>query len=502
MTIRKSAGFPHSALKAGLVTGAVVLTGMLAGCGGSSDSDDNSSASQFPEGAVMLDAGNLTQSAKEAFINAKSGDVIVFPEGRFDIDDTLGFDADTSGTSIENITITGYGKDKTILDFSGSAGGDGIYIQNGMNVTIKNIGVYEAANNGIKLKNTNGIHIQSVATVWEGALDKDNGAYGLYPVESQNILIEDSYVRGSADAGVYVGQSSNIVLRRNEAIENVAGIEIENSMNADVYDNVANGNTGGILVFDLPIGNHLYGSTVRVFDNEVSENNAPNFANSSSNPAGVHIVPPGTGVIVLSTSDVEIYKNTISDHNTTSVAITSYYLADDQLSYMNPTYTGIIDDGWDPVPRNINVHDNTISGSGADPKGDLIADIIGGYALKGNPVPAVLYDGLGELIAAAGDAATAGAPFQASDHVCAAGNSPVSFGQVYGANPADPANFDAVAMQPAAIPPLLFEATQVDILNCATPLPRLGASKATINGTAYGCGSSETGDPSAASCAL
>ncbi|MDG5498383.1 parallel beta-helix domain-containing protein [Marinobacter sp. BGYM27] len=496
MTIRKNAGFPHSAVKTGLVIGAVALTGILAGCGGSSDSDDTSSTPQFPEGAVMLDAGNLTQSAKEAFINAKSGDVIVFPEGRFDIDDTLGFDASTSGTSIENITITGYGKDKTILDFSGSAGGDGIYIQNGMNVTIKNIGVYEAANNGIKLKNTDGIHIQSVATVWEGALDQDNGAYGLYPVESQNILIEDSYVRGSADAGVYVGQSSNIVLRRNEAVENVAGIEIENSTNADVYDNVATGNTGGILVFDLPIGNHLYGSTVRVFDNEVSKNNAANFANASSNPAGVHIVPPGTGVIVLSTSDVEIYKNEISDHKTTSVAITSYYLADETLSYA--THQNVIDDGWDPVPRNIHVHDNAISTSGSAPEGKLIEDIINGYVATAGAVPALLYDGLGELLANAGaDPQVAGAPFADGDRVCAE-NNVASYGQVYGTDPSNPANIDGSGPKAR----LLFETTQSALLNCATPLPRLSAAKATINGKSYGCGSSESGDSSAASCAL
>lgn len=32
----------------------------------------------------------------------------------------------------------------------------------------------------------------------------------------------------------------------------MAGIEIENSLNAEVYENEATENTGGILVFDLP----------------------------------------------------------------------------------------------------------------------------------------------------------------------------------------------------------------------------------------------------------
>ena len=86
----------------------------------------------------------------------------------------------------------------------------------------------------------------------------------------------------------------------------MAGIEIENSKYADVYDNEATGNTGGILVFDLPIGNKLYGNSVRVFNNRVIGNNTRNFATNGSFEGGVHIVPPGTGIIILSTSGVEI----------------------------------------------------------------------------------------------------------------------------------------------------------------------------------------------------
>lgn len=485
-------------MSTGLLTGV-----LLAGCGGSSDSNDGPT---FPVGAIMLPAENLTQAAKEAFINAESGDVIVFPEGRFELADTLTFDGDPDGdgSSLQGITILGYGKDDTILDFAASAGGDGLFIQNGVDVTIKNLGVYEAANNAIKLKDTNGIHIKSVATVWEGELNEENGAYGLYPVECENILIEDSYVRGSADAGVYVGQSSHIVVRRNTAVENVAGIEIENSVNADVYDNVATGNTGGILVFDLPIGNERYGSTVRVFDNDITANNTTNFANSSDFAAGVHIVPPGTGVILLSSSDVEVYHNTIADHDTTSVTITSYFIADEQLNYANPTYTDIIDDGWEPVPRNVSIHDNQISNSGTNPRGDLIEDIILGYQAGGVTVPAILYDGIGELLANAGaDSTTTGAPFAAEDAICARDNGGVSHGQIYLTDPTDPDAFDTTDPQnPVPAPQLLYEAAQAEILACDQPHGRLPASSATIAGQAYGCGSAETGDSSAASCNL
>lgn len=492
----------------------LALTVALAGCGGSSSSSKTSDTTKpdaepdptFPENAIMLPADGLTQAAKTAFITAESGDIIVFPKGRFEIADTLTFDGDSAGTgnAISNITILGYGKDKTILDFSKSGGGDGIFVQNGQDIEIRDLGVYEANNNAIKLINTDGIILDSVATVWEGELNKDNGAYGLYPVQCQNILIQDTYVRGSADAGVYVGQSQNIVVRRNIAEENVAGIEIENSENADVYDNVAKGNTGGILVFDLPIGETYYGSNVRVFDNIVENNNTNNFANSSDFAAGVHILPPGTGVIMLSSSGVEVYNNTISGHDTLSVAITSYILPEPNLMSAAgyAEFQTILDDGWQPVPRNISVHNNAISDTAGNPRGKLIDDIIAGYVMEQGTLPAILYDGVGELMANSGALPpVTGAPFGPGDEICAADNTGASYGQVFGTDPTAPEN-GLGDTPPEPKPTLKYEQTQSALLACGTAPVRLNASKATINGTAYGCGSGETGDPSVASCAL
>src|SRR3546814_2859165 len=94
---------------------------------------------------------------------------------------------------------------------------------------------------------------------------------------SSDVLIDSVYVRGASDAGIYVGQSKNIVVRDSVATENVAGIEIENSYDADVHDNVATKNTGGILVFDLPSLPMQGGHNVRVFENVVNDNSTPNF---------------------------------------------------------------------------------------------------------------------------------------------------------------------------------------------------------------------------------
>lgn len=489
LSARKPSTFAVSSL-------AMLLAFNLSGC---SDDDDSQTTQTpppvvqppivepaFPEGAIKIEAGeNLTTRIQEALINAQSGAVIVLPKGTFKINSTLLFDGDVDGDGsfAKNVTLMGYGMNETVLDFSEADSGDGVFVQNAMNITIQDLSVNEAKNNGIKLKNTNGIILRRVGTVWAGELDKDNGAYGLYPVECENILIEDSYVRGSADAGIYVGQSQYIVVRRNIAEENVAGIEIENSKYADVYNNEAMRNTGGILVFDLPINNHRYGSSVRIFDNKVYDNNTPNFANASSNPAGVHIVPPGTGVIILSTADVEIFNNEITNHDTLGVTVTSFFIAEPDISAFVANYGQpgqSIEDGWRPVPRNIYLHDNVITGYGAKPKGYLIDDIIKGYILTHGAMPGVLYDGLGEMLANNGTAQYLGlkeGAFAAdgSDNVCASNNGDVSYGRLYANSNTD-----------MSVADIQFEKTQSALLKCAQV--SLPVHTVTFGSQVFGCG--------------
>lgn len=430
----------------------------LAGCGSDSDSASTPSITKVfdctdvsTQGARVIcigSADDLSDAAVQKELidelaQAQTGDTFVFPQGRFNITTTIGFQGiNEDSQTVSDLTFKGAGMDLTIFDASGSTA-DGFKIEDTDNITFEDFGVYESNNNAIKVIGSDGVIMRRVATVWETDYLPTNGAYGLYPVESSNILIEDSFVQGSADAGVYVGQSNNIVVRNNIALKNVAGIEIENSTNADVYGNTARGNTGGILVFDLPIGNGKYGSDVRVFDNIVDANNADNFAAGCTDAqveadtcfeGGVHIVPPGTGMIILSTSNVEIFNNTITDHKTDSISITSYLMADAGVAAVPNSDVGGADgddsttavltyddiskfgakylDGWSPFVNGINMHDNTLSvadGINA-PEGKLIQAIIDGYQFLqdeldiipdgGNAkLPSILYDGVGEMLA-------------------------------------------------------------------------------------------------------
>ncbi|MDX1994179.1 MAG: parallel beta-helix domain-containing protein [bacterium] len=192
----------------------------------------------------------------------------------------------------------------------------------------------------------------------EGVREGDRSTiYGLYPIECTDILIENTVVTGIADAGIYVGQSRGpIIVRNNEVHGNVTGIEIENSTNADVHDNHVHNNTGGILVFLLPNNPSKVGYGTRVFNNLIEDNNLPTFAAEGSIVA---MVPSGTGIMIMTADETEVFNNTIRNNQTFGVALTSLYVIYDRST--------VFDLG--PLPEGNWIHDNTYENNGYDPRG-------------------------------------------------------------------------------------------------------------------------------------
>lgn len=490
----------------------------LVGCGSDDSNNDTSEKTEsgyvIPDNATFIapDAktgDDISEAFSTALFNASSGDILVLPKGSFKVSQTI---VKANG---EAITLTGYGKEETKLDFSSSEQDDGIRFDGGTNITIRDLGVYEAPKNAIKADGVNGIHMIGTSAIWESPLnDNDptttNGAYGLYPVSSQNVLVEDNYAYGSADAGIYVGQSSNIIVRNNIAEHNVAGIEIENSTNADVYDNEAKGNTAGILIFDLPGLDKAFGGNVRIFNNNSHDNNLENYG-----VGAVGIAPPGTGILIFATSDVEVYNNTLSNNETSAVEIASYFMNESDITKYADDYAATISKGWTPLVKNIYIHDNTMKNNGEKPRGSLLTEIIQGYSSSYNAsgeaqrFPAILYDGVGELLANAGLLESMGvAPYSNSEKICIDGNvnantgdlvDDLNVGQVYGTDPTNPNNWTNVGTPQQNIAPTLLidQMENKSLLNCTQA--RLQAATTTINGKTYGC----NGDDSAlAACSL
>jgi parallel beta-helix repeat protein len=147
------------------------------------------------------------------------------------------------------------------------------------------------------------------------------------------VLVEHCQARGACDAGIYVGQSRNIIVRYCEVEKNVTGINLENCSQADVYGNLAMNNACGILLINVPTVMVDNGSKVRVFKNQVLNNNHHNFAPKGALVAGV---PSGSGVVVVATSQTEVFENEVIDNYTMGTGVFYYALIEPQkYAYAN-----------------------------------------------------------------------------------------------------------------------------------------------------------------------
>jgi parallel beta-helix repeat protein len=319
-------------------------------------------------GAINVAAGADAQARLQAaLIAAKPGQTIKLGEGKFDLVDGLSLD-------VADVKLIGAGPDKTILSFKGQTGaGEGLMVTSD-GVTLEAFAVEDTKGDGIKSKGADNITYRNLRVEWMRGPNTENGAYGIYPVESTNVLIDKIVVRGSSDAGIYVGQSRNIVVRNSLAEQNVAGIEIENSINADVYDNVARKNTAGILVFDLPGLPQVGGGNVRIANNKSIDNDLPNFGKPG---AIVSSVPKGIGLIVMANKGVWVEGNEFAGNGTAHVLVVAYQ------------YKEIQDERYNPLPRDVSIIENKFGPGGTAPDGPLapLAPAVGGK------LPDVLWDG-------------------------------------------------------------------------------------------------------------
>ena len=167
----------------------------------------------------------------------EEGDILLIKSGYYSFEDGLSLD-------IDGVTVIGEGMDKTILDFKNQQSGAQGLLVTSNKVTLKDFAILDAKGDALKVIGAKGINMINLRTEWSGGPKSTNGAYGFYPVESEDVLIDGCVAIGASDAGIYVGQSKNIIVKNSIAQYNVAGIEIENSYYADVYNNLASHNTG------------------------------------------------------------------------------------------------------------------------------------------------------------------------------------------------------------------------------------------------------------------
>ena len=322
-----------------------------------------------------LDPVSVVKELQKKLITAKDGDEIILPAGTFD------FKRGISLTDIPNIKIKGAGKGKTILNFKGQIeGAEGLLIKNVKGLTLEGFTVSDSKGDAIKVQDCQDVIFRDLEVTWTGGKLSTNGAYGLYPVSCTNVLMEDCEASFAMDAGIYVGQSNNVVVRNNYVHDNVAGLEIENTKNGEVYKNIAKNNTGGMMIFDMPDLPQANGDKIKFYENLMEGNNGENFA-----PKGmvVSTIPPGTGMFIMSHSNIEVRNNIIRNHKSFGISVNSWLI------------TGIPfkSEEFDPYSTNIDIHDNVIE----DTKGTIDQSTDFGKmlfaVLDGKPVD-ILIDGI------------------------------------------------------------------------------------------------------------
>ncbi len=308
-------------------------------CNNSVEVDQDISANAKVAGAAAV------KKVIESFILAEDGSTIKIPAGHFEFETQLIID------NLKDLKIIGAGMDKTFLSFKNlKSGGEGVKVV-GKNITLQDFSVLDAPGDGIKTQHCDQIVFRRVNATWTNGDKSKNGTYALYPVQCKNVMIDECSASHSRDAGIYVGQSENVIVKNCTAFGNVAGIEIENCSNVEVFKNKVYDNAGGLLVFNLPNLPMADGFNTKVYDNEIIENNHVNFAvpiNETPNGNTVTLIPPGSGVILLAAKNVEIYNNKILNNKTTGVAIANYQITGFPAEAPN----------WSPYSSDISIHNN------------------------------------------------------------------------------------------------------------------------------------------------
>jgi parallel beta-helix repeat protein len=355
---------------------AMLSAAVLSGCSSKIDSIGKPTVAQAdavgagPAPVRFQPGPNIQEELQTALIQAKPGAVIELDKGKFEFTKELSL-------TVENVTIRGQGRDETILSFKKQdAGKHGLLVTRGK-FCIEDLTVEDTQGDALKVNDAEDVIFRRVRARWTDGEKESNGAYGIYPVQCKNVLVEECEAIGASDAGIYVGQSRNVIVRRCRALRNVAGIEIENCTDAEVYDNVTAQNAGGLLVFDLPGLQAKNGRRVSVHDNRIFANNHPNFAPKGNMVASVS---PGTGAMIMATDQVEFFNNTLENNDTFGLCV---------ISFTNPG-KAVADKEYDPYPEGVYVHDNRFFTCGKEPKGEMGLLLSG---LLGKPMPEIIYDG-------------------------------------------------------------------------------------------------------------
>jgi parallel beta-helix repeat protein len=319
----------------------------------------------------------------------KSGNTVCFSPGTYKLKNHITLAAAKSVT----FQGTGAKRDDVVLDFTGQTNGDEGVLVTTDGFTIRNLSIKNTQGNGIKVQANDSL-FDNIKVGWDNSGTADggptSGGYAIYPTGCENTVMQNNEVYGAADAGIYAGQCKHVIAHDNDSHDNVLGIEIENTLDAEVYANEVHGNTTGFLLDLLPDLQQKTTQNYYVHDNHVYDNNRVNFAQANTLAA---TAPQGTGVLVLASRDIELTKNKIEGNGGVGIIIVSYDIID-VLAVLNGGTASTPDPTTSRWPRRVYVHDNTFSDNGNDPQGSYAVFAVATDGGKKTVPYNVLWDGI------------------------------------------------------------------------------------------------------------
>lgn len=297
---------------------------------------------------VVVEPGQLIQDAINQMPKEATSWIVEIKPGVY----TETIAVDRSGVELRGV-VTGPGPgDRAVLDGKKP---DGKLLKDAVIVSGSHFYAH-----GLTVRNYSGNGITTMKSRDVKLVDlymDSTGRYGLYPVESEDILVENCVSTNIADAGIYVGQSKRATVRNNRVFGNVSGIEIENTDDSIVENNDVTNNATGILAFVLPNNVRKEGKNNVIRNNKVYANNHDNFGDPM---AIVSRLPSGGGILIMAADGTLVTGNEIRDNRTMGAAI---------ISLPSKLFGDMVID-VEPNSDTTKFQNNTYSGNGknADPK--------------------------------------------------------------------------------------------------------------------------------------
>ena len=282
-------------LVSGLASFGVVVAGFTVAV-----ADDEPRSGAAADGVVEVPSEvDTIQGAVDA---AAPGDLILIEPGVFH---------EAVDVTTDQLTIRGLDRAGVVLDGEFELD-NGIRVLGASGVTVENLTVQNYATNGIFWTGVDGFRGSYLTAI-------RNQAYGIYSFDSQHGVIEHSYVAGSGDGGVYVGQCYPCHTLVRDVLSEHNGMGFSDA------------NAGGDLLVvsstfrhnrvGVAIGSHTYElcypqREATVVGNLIHSNNE-----ADTGAMGPARLAMGNGILIGGGIGNRLERNRIWDHDRTGIAI-------------------------------------------------------------------------------------------------------------------------------------------------------------------------------------